>query len=81
MLQGLARFLNNTAINEAFDRGAGQLPNDTSLALNGPPREEISQNFPLDEGFEENEIMQSVVQHDSDGYREDDCNVIFDRNN
>ena len=51
-------------MNVAIDEGAGELPNDTSLALNGPRSEEISQNFPLDEEFEENEIMQSVVQHD-----------------
>ena len=62
----------------AIDQGAGELPNDTSLALNGPNSEEISQIFPLDEEFEENEIMQSVVQHDSDGYGDNDYNVIFD---
>ena len=67
-------------MNVAIDEGGGELPNDTSLALNGPRSEEISQNFPRDEDFEENEIMQSVVQHDSDGYGGNDCNVIFDCN-
>ena len=67
-------------MNVAIDEGAGELPNDTSLACNGPRSEEIPQNFPLDEEFEENEIMQSVVQHDSDGSGDNDCNVIFDCN-
>ena len=48
--------------------------------MNGPRSEEISQNFPLDEEFEENEIMQSVVQHDSDDHGDNGCNVIFDCN-
>ena len=68
-------------MNVPIDEGSGELPIDTSLALNGPRSEEISQNLPCDEDFEENEIMQSVVQHDSDGYGDNDCNVIFDCNN
>ena len=67
-------------MNVAIDQGAGELPNDTSLASNGPRSEEISQNFPLDEEFEGNDVMQSVVQHDSDGYGDNDCNAIFDSN-
>ena len=67
-------------MNVAIDQGAVELPNDTSLASNGPRSEEISQIFPLDEEFEEDDIMQSVVQHDSDGYGDNDCNVIFDCN-
>ena len=67
-------------MNVAIDEGSGELPNDTSLALNGPRSEEISQNFSRDEEFEQNEIMQSVVDNDSDGYGGNDCNVIFDCN-
>ena len=67
-------------MNVAVDEGSGELPNDTSLALNGPRSEEISQNFSRDEEFEQNEIMQSVVDNDSDGYGGNDYNVIFDCN-
>ena len=67
-------------MNVAIDEGSGELPNDTSLALNGPRSEELSQNFPRDEEFEENDIMQSIVETDSDGYGGNDCNVIFDVN-
>ena len=54
-------------MNVAIDQGAVELPNDTSLALNGPGSEELSQNFSRDEEFEENDIMQAVVANDSDG--------------
>ena len=67
-------------MNVAIDQGGGELPNDTSLASNGPRSEEISHNFSRDEEFEQNEIMQSVVDNDSDGYIGNDCNVIFDCN-
>ena len=67
-------------MNVAIDQGAGEFPNDTSLAFNGPRSEELSQNFPRDEEFEENEIMQAVVANNSDGYGDNDCNVIFDCN-
>ena len=67
-------------MNVAIDEGAGELPNDTSLALNGPRSGEISTNYSHDEVFGTNDISQSVLQNDSDCYGEDDCNVIFDCN-
>ena len=67
-------------MNVAIDQGAVELPNDTSLASNGPRSEEISQISRLDEEFEENEILQAVVANDSNGYGDNDCNVIFDCN-
>ena len=58
----------------------GELHNDNSHALNGPRSGEISTNYPLDKVFGTNDISQSLVQHHSDCYGEDDCNVVFDCN-
>ena len=59
-------------MDEASDQEVPELLNDASHALNGPLSEEISMNYFHGEELRFHEILQTLVQEDSDGSGEDD---------
>ena len=67
-------------MDEASDEEVRELLNDALHASNGPRSEEISTNYLFPEQLRMHQILQSLVQEDSDGYGEDDRNVLFEYN-